>query len=173
LVLFVLVLVLVFLSPDYSGTHFIDQAGLKLRNPPASASRVLGLKVCTTRPGYIVFLMGLQFPSALPAPTPGSLSSVGWLEPNICICIGQEVAELHRKQPYQVPVSKLLLVTATVQRFSVCRQDGSPGRAVCRWPFLQSPLHVIPLDRNISGLKVLRWAGGPIPRMEAMTVYWR
>jgi hypothetical protein len=26
------------------GPHFVDQAGLKLRNPPASASRVLGLK---------------------------------------------------------------------------------------------------------------------------------
>jgi hypothetical protein len=25
-------------------THFVDQAGLELRNPPASASRVLGLK---------------------------------------------------------------------------------------------------------------------------------
>jgi hypothetical protein len=35
------------------GTHFVDQAGLELRNPPASASphpppRVLGLKACTT-----------------------------------------------------------------------------------------------------------------------------
>jgi hypothetical protein len=29
-------------------THFVDQAGLKLRNPPASASRVLGLKACAT-----------------------------------------------------------------------------------------------------------------------------
>ena len=27
-----------------TGTHFVDQAGLELRNPPASASRVLGLK---------------------------------------------------------------------------------------------------------------------------------
>jgi hypothetical protein len=27
------------------GTHFVDQAGLELRNLPASASRVLGLKV--------------------------------------------------------------------------------------------------------------------------------
>jgi hypothetical protein len=27
---------------------FVDQAGLKLRNPLASASQVLGLKVCTT-----------------------------------------------------------------------------------------------------------------------------
>jgi hypothetical protein len=33
------------------GTHFVDQAGLELRNPPASASRVLGLKVCATTPG--------------------------------------------------------------------------------------------------------------------------
>jgi hypothetical protein len=30
------------------GSHSVDQAGLKLRDPPASASRVLGLKVCTT-----------------------------------------------------------------------------------------------------------------------------
>jgi hypothetical protein len=31
-------------SPVYSGTHSVDQAGLELRNPPASASQVLGLK---------------------------------------------------------------------------------------------------------------------------------
>jgi hypothetical protein len=31
-------------------THFVDQAGLELRNLPASASRVLGLKVCSTMP---------------------------------------------------------------------------------------------------------------------------
>jgi hypothetical protein len=37
--------------PGCPGTHFVDQAGLKLRNPPASASRVLGLKACTTIPG--------------------------------------------------------------------------------------------------------------------------
>jgi hypothetical protein len=30
---------------------FVDQAGLELRNPPASASRVLGLKACATTPG--------------------------------------------------------------------------------------------------------------------------
>jgi hypothetical protein len=34
------------------GTHFVDQAGLELRNPPASASQVLGLKVCTTMPYF-------------------------------------------------------------------------------------------------------------------------
>jgi hypothetical protein len=37
-------------SPGCPGTHFVDQAGLKLRNPPASAFQVLGLKVCTTMP---------------------------------------------------------------------------------------------------------------------------
>jgi hypothetical protein len=31
-------------------THFVDQAGLELRNPPASASQVLGLKACATTP---------------------------------------------------------------------------------------------------------------------------
>jgi hypothetical protein len=33
-------------SPGCPGTHFVDQAGLELRNPPASASQVLGLKAC-------------------------------------------------------------------------------------------------------------------------------
>jgi hypothetical protein len=37
-------------SPGCLGTHFVDQAGLKLRNPPASASQGLGLKACTTTP---------------------------------------------------------------------------------------------------------------------------
>jgi hypothetical protein len=35
-------------SPGCPDTHFVDQAGLELRNPPASASWVLGLKACTT-----------------------------------------------------------------------------------------------------------------------------
>jgi hypothetical protein len=29
-------------SCDHPGTHYVDQAGLELRNPPASASQVLG-----------------------------------------------------------------------------------------------------------------------------------
>jgi hypothetical protein len=40
-------------SPGCPGTHFVDQAGLELRNPPASASLVLGLKVYATTPGSI------------------------------------------------------------------------------------------------------------------------
>jgi hypothetical protein len=55
-VLFCFVLVLVFrgrvslCSSGCPGTHSVDQAGLELRNPPASASQVLGLKACVTMP---------------------------------------------------------------------------------------------------------------------------
>ena len=35
-------------SPGCPGTHPVDQASLKLRDPPDSASWVLRLKVCTT-----------------------------------------------------------------------------------------------------------------------------
>jgi hypothetical protein len=35
-------------SSGCPGTHSVDQAGLELRNPPASASQVLGLKVDAT-----------------------------------------------------------------------------------------------------------------------------
>jgi hypothetical protein len=44
-------------SPGCPGTHSVDQAGLELRNPPASASRVLGLKACTTMPGSTWFYL--------------------------------------------------------------------------------------------------------------------
>jgi hypothetical protein len=37
-------------SPGCPGTHFVDQVILKLRNLPASASQVLGLKACATTP---------------------------------------------------------------------------------------------------------------------------
>jgi hypothetical protein len=45
-------------SSGYPGTHSVDQAGLKLRNLPASASQVLGLKACATtaRPLLGLFL---------------------------------------------------------------------------------------------------------------------
>jgi hypothetical protein len=42
--------------PCCPGTHSIDQAGLELRNLPASASLVLGLKVCATTAWQYLFL---------------------------------------------------------------------------------------------------------------------
>jgi hypothetical protein len=60
--LFVLVLVLVFqdmvslYSPGCPGTHSVDQADLELRNLPASASQVLGLKACATTAQTFCFI---------------------------------------------------------------------------------------------------------------------
>jgi hypothetical protein len=42
-------------SPGCTGTHIVDQAGLELRNPPASAFQVPGLKVCNTTAQPICF----------------------------------------------------------------------------------------------------------------------
>jgi hypothetical protein len=44
-------------SPGCPGTHFVDQAGLELRNLPASASRVLGLKACATTSSSLVWVL--------------------------------------------------------------------------------------------------------------------
>ena len=40
-------------SPGCPGTHSVDKANLEIRNPPASASQVLGIKACHHCPaGY-------------------------------------------------------------------------------------------------------------------------
>jgi hypothetical protein len=40
-------------SPGCPGTHSVDQAGLELRNLPASAFQVLELKACTPLPSLL------------------------------------------------------------------------------------------------------------------------
>jgi hypothetical protein len=55
-----------------------------------------------------------------------------------------------------VDFSKHFLASAIVSGFGVCRWDGSLGRAVSGWPFLQPLLYsvtVFSLDRNNSELK--------------------
>ena len=49
-------------SPGCPGTHFVDQSGLELRNPPASASQVLGLKACSTMPGQLGSIWNPRLP---------------------------------------------------------------------------------------------------------------
>jgi hypothetical protein len=40
-------------NPDWLGAFFIDQVDLELsRDPPASASEMLGLNVCATTPSH-------------------------------------------------------------------------------------------------------------------------
>ena len=124
----------------------------------------------------IVLPMGMQSPSALLVLSLnlplGSLSSFHWLAVNICICVSQMLVEL-----YQTPAGKHFLASAIVSGFGVCRWDRSQGGAVSGWPFFQSLLHIfVPafhLDRNNCELNILRWVGGPIPRLGAMFIYWR
>jgi hypothetical protein len=63
------------------GTHSVDQAGLKLRNSPASTSRVLGLKACTTTPGCGA-LLKLEMDEGRLSPLwsggPGFYKKAGW-----------------------------------------------------------------------------------------------
>jgi hypothetical protein len=64
-------------SPGCPGTHSVDQAGLELRNPPASASRVLGLKVCTTTTAWLsvtLFIHSLSLPLTLKMMTTESIT---------------------------------------------------------------------------------------------------
>jgi hypothetical protein len=49
-------------SSGCPGTHSVDQTGLELRNPPASAFQVLGLKACTTTAWPFVISLLLLFP---------------------------------------------------------------------------------------------------------------
>jgi hypothetical protein len=46
-------------SPGCPGTHSVDQAGLELRNSPASASEVLGVKACTTTTQLLISFFSL------------------------------------------------------------------------------------------------------------------
>jgi hypothetical protein len=50
-------------SPSCPGTHSVDQADLELRDPPVSASQVLGLKVCATtaRLWFILFFFLFKY----------------------------------------------------------------------------------------------------------------
>jgi hypothetical protein len=63
-------------SPGCPGTHFVDQAGLEFRNPPASASWVLGLKACVTTPGSACFLKHSR------TTCPVALPTLGWVFPH-------------------------------------------------------------------------------------------
>ena len=66
----------------------------------------------------VILFKGLQAPSAPSVlhitPPLESLSSVQWFAASICICIGQALAETLRRQLYQAPASKKLLLSASV-----------------------------------------------------------
>jgi hypothetical protein len=68
-------------SPSCPETHFVDQAGLELRNSPASASQVLGLKSMRHhRPAlYFLNIKIIAFARVLSSPRTFSLVTSGRL----------------------------------------------------------------------------------------------
>jgi hypothetical protein len=84
-------------SPVCPGTHHVDQAGLELRNSPASASQVLGSKACATMPSCIhICLSNYIYYTYLKkqTPIPLSLSSLSIISIYIYIHIYNTKAEL-------------------------------------------------------------------------------
>jgi hypothetical protein len=102
-------------SPGYPGTHFVDQAGLELRNPPASASQVLGLKVCATT--------ALRYPVLKGAPS--------YKHGNMCVSNQTPMAQLPRRS-WNKAGSEDLRVSA----FSSIESDGpqlATAGHICVW----------------------------------------
>ena len=73
-------------SPGCPGTHSVDQVDFELRNPPASASRVLGLKPCATTARLLPcgfrnnFLSSLSSPAQLSSSSGALLNSIMYLQ---------------------------------------------------------------------------------------------
>ena len=91
----------------------------------------------------------------------------------ICICFGQLWLETFREQFYQTPVSKWFLASVIVLGLGVWRWEWSLGKQCMN--ILQSLFHlfipVLTLNKNISGLTILRWLVGPIHQLGAMPIY--
>jgi hypothetical protein len=80
-------------SSGCPGTHSVDQSGLELRNLPASASQVLGLKACATTALQKFYFCDLKAgsqgmnkvfaPEALPSASKGTLCVSVSLSPHL------------------------------------------------------------------------------------------
>lgn len=108
----------------------------------------------------------------LPAPPPGTLSSVWWLAGSLLI--GQMLAEPSMEQLPQLPVRKCFMERATLSGFCVYKQDESTGRAVPGWPFLQAPFSFcLSFGQEHFYAKNLRWVGGAMPQIGVVPMYCR
>jgi hypothetical protein len=84
-------------SPGCPGTHSVDQAGFKLRNPPASASQMLGLKVCATTARRQFFLNLTDFCSFELLTVYGiTVSSLSYLY-YVCLLCPFSLPSLHKE----------------------------------------------------------------------------
>jgi hypothetical protein len=87
-------------SPGCSGTHSVDQAGLKLRIPPASTSQVLGLKVYTTTAWRVMKLNQQSYPWLEPRlqESPSCLPTNVWVQ--------DKQSHLDKSVPHQLVLRK-------------------------------------------------------------------
>ena len=118
---FVFVLVVVFVfqdrvslcSPGCPGTHFVDQAGLELRNPPASASRVLGLKACATMPGSRILFLNWEFYRVLRS------SFWAWMSvvPDLAYITENKIGLEYMLTPRVIPLGIMSVYVLTDTRF--------------------------------------------------------
>ena len=96
--------------------------------------------------------MRLQTPSApwifSLVPSLGTLCSIQWIAVSIHFCICQALVEPLRRQLYQAPVSKHLLASIVVSKFSDSVWDGSPGGAVFGWSPV-SALHFVSITPSM------------------------
>jgi hypothetical protein len=80
-------------SPGCPGTHSVDQAGLELRNSPAFASQVLGLKACATTawPLYLFLIMFMHVSGYVHMPEDSRSLLVGPLAgvPGVCALLAR------------------------------------------------------------------------------------
>jgi hypothetical protein len=87
-------------SPGCPGTHSVDQAGLKLGNPPASASQVLGLKACATTARLHALFLTLHFTLSVSSErqierTLGTLSAFGSISVRHTHCVARVAETCH------------------------------------------------------------------------------
>ena len=96
-------------------SYFVNQAGLELRNPAASASRVLGLKACTTTPSsiypfvHISLFANVHYESLIWFETSGLYHTIntgsisGLLSDNLLLPCRDPVALVLQNQPLHRP----------------------------------------------------------------------
>jgi hypothetical protein len=111
-------------SPGCPVTHSVDQAGLELRNPPASASQVLGLKACATtaqlkglkkeywqlfQRAQVPFLADIWWITAVCNSIPRRAYAFFW--PLWALHRGQSYTELHRHPCKQSTHTHEIIVT--------------------------------------------------------------
>ena len=80
-------------NPGCPGTHSIDQAVLELRNPPVSASQVLGLKVCTTTAQLFVNILWASKALKMVS-NKQAVINVGWHVTVFVICAIHKILKL-------------------------------------------------------------------------------